>query len=183
MMNSSSELIVFVPACLLCPQFQAKKEGGEELLWQHDILSYLVENAYSIVQMPCPESTFEHTCCGLGRTSHGIQFYEGLPGFVDYCQKLSRVVFEEIYTFHINGHKVLAILGVEHSPTCAATYMYTRQGTVRRQGIFAEALLSLLDEWKVPIPIVGINRRFPQKLIKKLEDLRKKEEAIDCGEH
>ena len=77
-------------------------------------------------------------------------------------------VLLQIDAFYNNGYMVDAIIGIEHSPTCAANYMYTCHGTQKRQGIFIQYISSMIDERGYQIPIIGINRRFPQKAIQLL---------------
>lgn len=165
----SKELVVFAPACLLCPAFQANRQKSCSN-WEQGIISFLIENKYSIIQMPCPESTFNNNNCGLGRRPHGIQFYENLDGFKNHCKELSENVLSQILNFY-NNNFIVVVLGIEHSPTCAVNYMYTRQGTVKRSGIFIGVLSQLISKKKLEISIIGINKRFPSKAIGSMEKL------------
>lgn len=138
-MNSCHKKVVFVPGCLFAPELQAcKKEKNWD--WAYLWMEFLCKSGCNIIQMPCPESSFECSLCGLGRKPHGVGFYEKLPGFCEHCVVLSEKVVWEILEFKKNGYDILAILGIEHSPTCAANYMYTHQGMVKRSGIFMEGL-------------------------------------------
>ena len=166
-MSSNKDMIVFVPSCLLCPLYMAKK-GNQSELWRKTIINHLINEEYSIVQMPCPEVSFPNYRCGLVRIPHGIKHYEELEGFKEHCFKLANQVIFQIEAFYINGYKVSAILGIEHSPTCAASYMYTNKGTQKRQGIFIQYIAQRLKEREYLIPIIGINRRYPNKVIQSL---------------
>ena len=46
MTNSHNDRIVFVPGCLLCSVYMAKKNDSREL-WRYNLLRYLNENDYS----------------------------------------------------------------------------------------------------------------------------------------
>lgn len=170
MMNSSPNKIIFVPSCLLCTLLMAKKPA-HNAMWSHEIVSFLNDRNYSIIQMPCPEASFPNYLSGLSRQPHGIKYYEDLPGFKNHCIELGKQVVAQIDAFHDSGYLVTAILGIEHSPTCAASYMYTHQGTQKRQGVFIKYIADSIKERPYEIPIIGINRQNPKKVIKALLDL------------
>ena len=159
--------IIFVPSCLLCPVYMVKKERPD-VLWREEIVSYLNKSGYSMIQMPCPEASFPNYNCGIKRIPHGIKYYERLMGFKEHCYSLGNQVISQIVALYVGGYSVTAIMGIEHSPTCATSYMYTSQGTQKRQGIYTEYLSKMLKERGYQIPLLGINRRFPQKAIKLL---------------
>lgn len=169
-MNLSHRNVVFVPGCLLAPALQAG-DGEKNRAWSRDWMDFLSKSGCHIVQMVCPESSFDSPACGLGREPHGVGFYEALPGFCEYCLSLGGKAAEDILAFARNGYHVLAILGVEHSPTCASSYMYTHQGMKKCPGIFMGGLKAALDKAGMPVPMIGINRRYPQKSIVKFKEL------------
>lgn len=170
MMSSYHKKVIFVPGCLLAPGLQA---GNEEKnwIWTRNWMAFLSKIDCNIVQMPCPESSFDCADCGLGRKPHGVGFYEALPGFYEHCLSLSREVAKDVYKFKLKGYDVSAVLGIEHSPTCAVNYMYTHRGMVKRPGIFMGEIMNALGQVGVSVPIVGINRRYPQKSIIRVEEL------------
>lgn len=176
MMNLLGNNVVFVPACLLCPSLMATSKK-KDTAWRRSVISYLNDNDYSIIQLPCPEASFKNEDTGINRAPHGIQFYENLPGFKSHCLKLSHDVISQIEDFISHGYNVLAIVGIEHSPTCATEYMYTCQGTIKRKGLFFETLFSELCHRNLAIPLLGINRRYPQKVI---QALMKLEQGMNC---
>ena len=174
-MNLNHKNIVFVPGCLLCPSYQADS-SQKNRLWGQEILEFFCINSIELVQMPCPESTFKNKCCGITRKPHGLKFYENLPGFNEYCKNLSDQVIAQIYNFNQHRICVLAILGVEHSPTCAVSFMYTHRGTIHRPGIFLQHIIESLGKTTMDIPLIGINRRYPKKAIAQLHQLQKESE-------
>lgn len=156
-----------MPSCLLCPLLMAKKTD-QDLPWRHFIISYLNDQGYFIMQMPCPEASFPSYNYGIKRGPHGIKYYEELAGFRNHCHELGDQVLSQIDAFYSNDYKVHAILGIEHSPTCAASYMYSNHGTLKRQGIYIQYLSHKINERGYVIPIIGINRRYPEKAIRSL---------------
>ena len=181
-MNCLEEKILFVPACLLCPSLMAKK-STLSIEWRSIVLQQLIKSNFSIIQMPCPEASFPSFAEGLQRSPHGVDYYENLPGFVNHCANLGLQVVSQIDALMRNGYNVCGIVGIEHSPTCAATFMYTHLGTQKRQGIFINHLTNSLAELGYSIPIIGINRRFPQKAVNRLiiidEELSKENRYLE----
>ena len=169
-MNLYHKRVVFVPGCLLAPAFQAG-DGEKKYSWASEWVEFLGKSGYNIVQMVCPESSFDSPEGGLDRKPHGVGFYENLPGFCQHCLLLSDKTAKSISAFARNGYHVLAIIGIEHSPTCASSYMYTHLGMQKRSGIFMGYLKEALNREGLSIPMIGINRRYPQKSITKLAKL------------
>lgn len=167
MMNFCHEKIIFVPGCLLCPTLQA---GEQNRIWADKWTEFLFYSGFNIVQLPCPEASFDAPDCGLNRRPHGIGFYEALPGFCAHCHSLSRATALRVLNFWKCGYSVVAVLGIEHSPTCAVNYMYTHRGMVKRPGIFMDALMKELNQNDVSIPVIGINRRYYRKAMEKLQE-------------
>ena len=161
---------VFVPFCLLCPSFQAKSTVGFNE-WNTLFIDIFQSEDINIIQLPCPESSFNGYNIGLSRKPHGVKYYESLDGFSEHCDYLSQQVKQIIVGMRKNNYSILAILGIEHSPTCAITYMYTNRGTQNRQGIFIEKLFKSLIINGIDIPFIGINRRHPQKALNKVKEL------------
>ena len=167
MMRSSERKVLFVPGCLYCPIFQAGPIE-KHIQWVHELRSHIYAAGFDIVQMPCPETLFKHPMCGLLRAPHGLQFYQNLEGFPEFCHILGTQVALQICSMHNAGHPITAILGVEHSPTCCVNYIYTNKGMIKHQGIFMSQITSYLTEKQICIPVVGINRRYPGKAIQEI---------------
>lgn len=168
MMNWYHKIVVFVPGCLLCPSLQAG-DGEKNRTWPKVFWPVWEKYPVNLVQMPCPEVTFPDDLDGLGRKPHGIQYYETLKGFRAHCSRLALETVNQLLSFRQAGYTVAAIVGVEHSPTCAVSYMYTRQGTIRRAGLYLDILMDMLTVAGVDIAYIGVNRRFPHKAVRMLE--------------
>ena len=167
-MNWCHKVVVFVPGCLLCPALQAGS-SEKNSSWPEAFRTVWEKYPVGLMQMPCPEATFPDGLNGLGRLPHGIQYYEMLEGFRTHCTRLAQQTADHILSFQRTGYTV-AVAGIEHSPTCAVSYMYTRQGTVRRAGLFLDRLMNTLAATSTDVSYIGINRSFPRKAVKALED-------------
>lgn len=170
MMSCNHKRIVVVPGCMLCPGFQANNTE-ENIVWARELLRLLLQYNVGIVPACCPEVSFEGYDKGLNRLPHGISYYEKIPEFVSYCELLSKNLAQQIVSFDKQGYTVCAVIGIEHSPTCAINYMYTKAGTVRRKGIFYQFLADKLKADGVEIPFIGINRRYWDKARRKIQSL------------
>ncbi len=170
MMNWNLRQVVFVPGCMLCPAFQAAL-AEKNTLWQQPIITYLVSRQIGIIQMPCPEASFRGYENGTARAAHGIGYYEKLCGFCEHCAVLGESVVRQAIELTQAGYTVIAVIGIEHSPTCAASYMYTNRGMEKRKGIYMSMLSEGFRQNQLNIPTVGINRRYPGKFIRDISRL------------
>lgn len=177
MMNEDirSKKFVFIPFCLICQAFQAR--GIVRYDWRgtiKPIVEELVKQDINLVQMPCPESQFGGYNKGLERNPNGIEVYD-TPPFRELCDKLSSETIDMIKAILLNGYEIMAILGIEYSPSCAVNYQYTNKGTIRRRGIFIEILKNKLDKEGIEIPFIGINRRGIKKSLSEVKELFKED--------
>lgn len=168
MMSWRHKVVVFVPGCFLCPSLQAG-DSEKNRIWPEAFRAVWEKYPVNLVQMPCPEVTFPDGLAGLGRAPHGIQYYEALEGFRAHCTRLALKTANQLMSFLQAGYVVAAVVGIEHSPTCAVSYMYTRQGTIRRAGLYLDILMDLLSVAGVDVTYIGVNRRFPRKAVNMLE--------------
>lgn len=176
-MSWKDRRIVFVPGCVLCPAFQASLED-KNLIWQQKVIDFLVGRQLGILQMPCPEASFGSYQDGVFRGTHGICYYERLPGFLKYCNELGQEVVRKIKELTIAGYGVVAVIGIEHSPTCAANYMYTNHGMEKRKGIYISVIRDSLVQECLDIPIIGVNRRYPDKFMRDMGQLLESKEKL-----
>lgn len=166
MIDNRSEYFVFVPFCLLAQAYQA--QGIVKYEWKSSIkpfVSLLVDNDINMIQMPCAESTFNNN---LIRKPMGITKYD-TEKFNIHCENLAHEVANQIKQLIESNYKVIAILGIEQSPSCCVNYIYTNHGNEKREGLFIEKLHDKIKEYN--IPIVGINRRYTNKSLKQLETI------------
>ena len=146
-----SKKFVFVPFCLLAQSYQA--QGIVKYNWSSTIrpfIELLIDNDINIIQMPCTEATYNHS---LIRESMGISKYD-TEDFNKHSEIKAKEVAEQIKEIISSGYEVLAILGIEQSPSCCVNYIYTNNGTENRKGLFIEKLYEYVKEYN--IPFIGI---------------------------
>jgi len=112
----------------------------------NEIVDVLRKYEVGIVQMPCPELTY----AGLLRGSQTIEQYD-TPAFRRHCRQIASGIADQVKEYSRNGFKVLAVLGVDGSPTCGVGE--------NSQGILMEELLSELKERKVAVPMKGVGHK------------------------
>lgn len=168
MIDNRSKKFVFVPFCLLAQAYQA--QGIVKYEWKSSIKPFvelLIENDINIIQMPCAESSFNNS---LIRNPKGISKYD-TEEFNKHCEMLADKVANEIKLISSSGYQVIAILGIEQSPSCCVEYIYTNKGMEKRKGLFMEKLYQKIKS--LNIPIVGINRKYINKSLIRLENIIK----------
>lgn len=169
MTDNRSSYFVFVPFCLLAQAYQA--QGIVKYEWKSSIkpfVNLLIDNDINIIQMPCAESTFNNN---LIREPMGITKYN-TEDFNKHCDLIAKEVSIQIKQLIESNYKVLAVLGIEQSPSCCVNYIYTNHGNEKREGLFIEKLHNRIKEYN--IPIVGINRKYINKSLKQLEIIIKR---------
>lgn len=164
-----SKKFVFVPFCLLAQSYQAK--GIVKYNWSSTIKPFvelLMDNDINIIQMPCTEATYNHS---LIREPMGISKYD-TKEFNKHCEIKAKEVGEQIKEIITSGYEVVAILGIEQSPSCCVNYIYTNNGTENRKGLFMEKLYKEVKEYN--IPFIGINRKYINRSLNELKLIIKK---------
>ncbi len=167
-MDNRSKKFVFIPFCLMAQAYQA--QGIVKYEWKSSIkpfMQLLLDYDINIIQMPCAESSFNHS---LIREPKGLSKYN-TKEFNNHCELLADSVSKEVIQLVESGYQVLAILGIEQSPSCCVNYIYTNKGTENRKGLYMEKLCDKIKY--LEIPIIGINRKYIQKSLKELENILK----------
>lgn len=165
-MSNRSKKFAFVPFCLLAQAYQA--EGIVKYEWKSSIkpiVQVLIDNDINIIQMPCIESTYNNS---LLRKPKGISQYDN-EEFNKHAKQLSSKVANEIKEIIGAGYEVLAVLGIEQSPSCCVNYIYTNRGMENRKGLFMDKLHEEIKE--LNIPFIGINRKYINKSLKQIKEL------------
>ncbi len=176
----SRQRAVIVPPCVLSPGLQAAEKPGRH--WGYAFIELLIAYAINIVPLPCPEATFQGYAFGLCRNKHGVDYYKSVEGYVSHCQSLAKSIVKELQSMQKGGYDFICLLGVEHSPTCALNYMYSRSGMLKRPGLFMSSLQNELQDSGMIITQIGINRTYPRKSLTLLEQMlshNTKEDIID----
>lgn len=165
-MANRSKKFIFVPFCLMAQAYQAT--GIVKYEWKSTIkpiVQLLIDNNINIIQMPCSEATFNNS---LIREPKGLSKYD-TEAFNKHCQQQAASVIAEIKKITNAGYEVIAIMGIEHSPSCCVNYIYTNKGNEKRQGLFIGKIYEGIKDYN--IPIIGINRKYIKKSLMELEKI------------
>ena len=131
----------------------------------NEIVDVLRKYEVGVIQMPCPELTH----AGLLRRSQTKEQYD-TPAFRRHCRQIASGIADQVEEYLRNDFKVLAILGVDGSPTCGVDETsaghkgrYSSKSVSTKEGKFTKApgiliaeLQSELKERKVAVPMKGV---------------------------
>ena len=169
--DQRSRRFIFIPFCLICQAFQAQgivRHGHVATI--KPIIEEILRHEVNIIQMPCPESQLGGYEDGLKRGPKSISKYD-TPEFREICQHSASEVAGMIKAILANNYEIVAIMGIEFSPSCSVKLQYSNKGVFHQPGIFIESLKNQLATEKIEIPFLGINRRGMKKALKELEQL------------
>jgi len=168
--DQRSEQFVLVPFCVLAQSFHAA--GLVKYDWKgviKPIIQVLMDRDVNIIQMPCMETLFHGgPAKGLNREPKGMKYYD-VPEFREQCRQEAEKVLDQILGIHISGYRVSAVLGMEYSPSCAVKVQYPPRKNQNNRGVYMQELTKLLENAKLDVPVLGINRRGIGPTIKRLE--------------
>lgn len=165
-MDNRSKKFIFIPFCLMAQAYQA--QGIVKYEWKSSIrpfMDLILDHDINIIQMPCAETEFKNS---LIREPKGITKYN-TKEFNEHCKILANKVTKQIKDLIESNYEIVAILGIEQSPSCCVNYIYTNKGTEKRMGLFIQELYENTKE--LNIPIIGINRKYINKSLTELEKL------------
>ena len=157
--------VVFVCHCILNQSTRAWwGTGGASRVegYMKDVITSLGNHGVGIIQMECPE----YSLYGNPRPPKSKDDYNTLY-FKQKCREIAEITVQKILDFNSKGDvypvNVLAILGVEGSPSCGVerTPRTIENGTASAdgKGHLMEILAALLHENKLDIPILGVSLR------------------------
>ena len=162
-----SKRVAFLAYCLLDQNARAKglaKYSGPV----SEIVETLTANGVGMVQMPCPELLYSD----LDRTPRPRNWYDNKE-FRRVCRKCAEQVVELVDKYIKNGYQIVAIIGVEHSPSCAIEASQAIEDGVATRGIFIQKLLEELRIRRLNnIPMIGvhIDKETTESACKRLEN-------------
>ena len=165
-MDDRSKKFIFIPFCLMAQAYQA--QGIVKYEWKSSIrpfMDLILDHDINIIQMPCAETEFKNS---LIREPKGITKYN-TKEFNEHCKTLANKVTNQIKNLIESNYEIVAILGIEQSPSCCVNYIYTNKGMEKRMGLFMQELYENTKE--LNIPIIGINRKYINKSLTELEKL------------
>ena len=147
-------MVIFLAHCILNQNSRAsgiaKRRGPIR-----EVLEILLHHGVGIVQMPCPELLY----LGPDRPTHDKEWYDR-EDFRELCRKLAEDVATLLEMYLKGGYKVLGIVGIEHSPSCAvesiSLIIQGEKTYVEGKGIFMEELSkTLTSKGLTDIPLKG----------------------------
>lgn len=127
--------VVFVPHCILNQNVRAvgnEKSNGTI----KEIVNFFAEAEVGIVQLPCPEVEFDG---GLDRQLKTKENYNN-EIYRKCCREISLKILKEVRKYLDKEYKVVGILGVEFSPTCAVYRIENGKKIFPGKGILMEEL-------------------------------------------
>ena len=151
--------IIFQAHCLLNQNAKVEGLAGYRGACE-PLMRLLLKSGAGLVQLPCPEAA----CLGLGRPlgTDTVEQYD-TPRYRAVCRRLARAAVREMRTYQDAGYEVLAVLGVEGSPSCsverAPRLIAGKRRLVRGGGLFVEALRGESARAKLKIPFIGVPER------------------------
>jgi predicted secreted protein len=176
--DKRSKKIIFVAHCILNQNSKVNRcahySGAIE-----EITKILIEAGIGIVQMPCPELLY----LGLDRKTDksidstiesedtrisSLMNEESAKAF---CRNLASDIIKQIIDYKNNGFRVIAVVGINGSPTCGVETGWKDNKGTDKPGVFIQLLIEELDEYDASIPFAGIKASEPGKastLVKKL---------------
>jgi len=172
-MDNRSKKFVFIPFCLMAQAYQA--QGIVKYEWKSSIrpfIDLLLDNDINIIQMPCAETEFNDS---LIRKPKGISKYD-TKEFNRHCDELANKVAKQIKDIILSNYEVVAVLGIEQSPSCCVNYIYTNKGMEKRMGLFMQKLYENIKDFN--IPIIGINRKYINKSLNELKRILDSKEEL-----
>jgi predicted secreted protein len=160
--------VVFVPHCILNQNVRAVgKEKSNGTI--KEIVNFFAEAEVGIVQLPCPEVEFDG---GLNRQLKTKENYNN-EVYRKCCREISLKVLKEVREYLDKEYKVVGILGVEFSPTCAVYRIENGKKILPGKGILMEELEKEMQKENFQVPIIAVNLNNIFSTLEKLSLLLK----------
>lgn len=129
-----------------------------------EIVNYFIENDIGILQLPCPELN----CLGLDRGNiHGAEQPVVVENTrirnamvqVDSQERMYQLVqhvVSQVEEYIENGFTIIAVVGMNRSPSCGVETTSMDDKEVEGEGLFITALKCELDKRAIDLNYVGI---------------------------
>lgn len=151
-----------------------------------EIVDLLRRHEVGLLQMPCPELSF----AGLNRWAQTKEQYD-TPSFRRHCRKIARDLADQVQEYVRNDVRILAVVGINGSPSCGVdeTSVGFKGGRpkgafslkVERApgpGVFVEELRSELAKRGIEVPFVGIKEDRLKESVRLVEEALKRERSL-----
>lgn len=135
-----------------------------------DLITYLMENNYGMIQLPCVELDV----CGINRWGQ-VKSQLNHPYFRERCRELLLPIVYQVENYLENGYVIKAVIGVDGSPTCGVNrtcegkwfgeigeQYHTMEKVAtcymqERPGVMMEVLKEMFKERNIKLPFVAID--------------------------
>lgn len=161
--------VVFVSHCLL--NQNARAIGKERFSGPFkDLLTMFADAGIGIIQLPCPQMEFNG---GLNRVRSKISKTDSdeSGAYRKNCKKLSSDVIKQVEAYIKNSYKVVGILGVEFSTTCAVHQIQNGRKNVPGKGVLIEEIEQEMQKKNFQVPIIGVNLNNTFSSVEKIQTL------------
>ncbi|MDO6354059.1 hypothetical protein Q3V94_03030 [Caloramator sp. CAR-1] len=168
-MNRSRKIII-LSHCML--NANSKVEGLAIYKGaQNSLISFLIEEGYGIIQLPCPEITLY----GIKRWGHVKEQFD-TPYFREHCRNIFMPYLNQIMDYVKNGYQIHGLIGIDGSPSCGVnkTCSSTKWGgevgeefginekikdlkIIQGKGVFIEEIENLLIQKGTNIKLLGLD--------------------------
>ena len=170
-----SKLFVFSAPCLLAQAIRAKGLVREFPAVVTPVIDLLIENEVNIFSMPCPELYLD----SMIRRPCQKRHYDTPKNRATY-RRIGLLIARHIRQVARAGYSVVAILGVEFSPSCAIDHITASppQRIIPGQGILIEELAAELHRQQIEVPMISVNPHRPERSLpvikKRIEEARQR---------
>lgn len=154
---------VFVSHCILAQTVRAEGCAKTPAIIDQ-VVRFLMDHEFNIMQMPCPESL----AVGITRGKHGKKWYEK-QGIREVCKNIAEGQVEYMKLLQDAGKEVVGIIGVEFSPACSFTR--DSKSVYRQEGIYGEELRLAMDKNGISAKMISVHSEWKDRLDKDLRSL------------
>lgn len=142
---------------------------------QEELINFLLEKGYGIIQLPCPEMGFE----GIKRWGQ-VKEQLDTPFFRKYCKEIFVPILEQIIDYNKNGYRIAALIGVNGSPSCGVNKtcsseswggeisnwqtieeIMQQMNMIESPGVFIEQISKLLEANGIKLPVLAVEEANP----------------------
>lgn len=176
--------IIILSHCFLNEKSKVKKHVINPPANIGEILKILLDNEIGMIQLPCPELT----CYGLRRWGHVKEQFD-TPHYRKHCRKSFEIYLEQIQDYIKNGYEIIAIVGIEGSPSCGINRTCSGEWggefssnsnldetlrtikMIESKGVFIEEIDKILTINDINIPFIDFNKNDIKEFIDKLKSI------------
>lgn len=153
--------------------------GAHHAAVMEEVVDVLRMGGVGFVQMPCPEFAL----AGVNRPAASKEMYD-TPRFREICASIAVSIADQAEEYAESGFAVLALLGIERSPSCGVKQTTTRPrsgggvATVTKgRGILIEELQREFATRHLQIPFRGLDWRRTAQDLEELRALLSRQDA------